>query len=336
VCGPPLGGDIGDIGDPAPPDGRDTRSTVRAVRALLVANPSATTTTAAGQDVIAHALASEIKLDVVVTRYRGHAAELAARARAEAVDLVVVLGGDGTVNEALNGLLADGPGEHVPALGVVPGGSANVFARALGVPREPLEATHTLLGAIAEGRSRSVGLGRADERWFSFNAGLGWDADVIASMERARGRGHDATPTRYVATSIRRWSRARVDPPDLTVEVEGEEPVGGIRLALVSNTDPWTYLGARPVRTNPGCSFDSGLGLFALHSLGLPTVLRLVRQVLRRDGAAGLPSVLRRDDVPAIRVTSDEPVNLQVDGDHLGERSDVEFVAVPDALRVVV
>ena len=309
---------------------------MRAVRALLVANPSATTTTAAGQDVIAHALASEIKLDVVATRYRGHAAELAARARSEAVDLVIVLGGDGTVNEALNGLLADGPGEHVPALGVVPGGSANVFARALGVPREPLEATHRLLGALHEGRSRTVGLGRADERWFSFNAGLGWDADVIASMERARGRGRDATPARYVATSIRRWTRTRVDPPDLTVEIAGEEPVGGVRLAIVSNTDPWTYLGSRPVRTNPGCSFDTGLGLFALRSVGLPTVLRLIQQILSRDGATGLKSVVRRDDVPALRITSDEPVNLQVDGDHLGQRSDVEFVAVPDALRVVV
>lgn len=307
-----------------------------AVRALLVANPSATTTTAAGQDVIAHALASEIKLDVVATRYRGHAAELAARARSEAVDLVIVLGGDGTVNEALNGLLADGPGEHVPALGVVPGGSANVFARALGVPREPLEATHRLLGALHEGRSRTVGLGRADERWFSFNAGLGWDADVIASMERARGRGHDATPTRYVATSIRRWTRTRLEPPDLTVEIAGQEPVEGVRLAIVSNTDPWTYLGPRPVRTNPGCSFDTGLGLFALKSVGLPTVLRLVHQVLRADGASGLKSVVRHDDVPALRITSDEPVNLQVDGDHLGRRSDVEFVAVPEALRVVV
>ncbi|GAA4930312.1 diacylglycerol kinase family enzyme [Actinomycetospora succinea] len=327
---------MGDIPGPHPPIGLGTASTVSDVRALLVANPSATTTTAAGQDVIAHALASEIKLDVVATRYRGHAAELAARARSEAVDLVIVLGGDGTVNEALNGLLADGPGEGVPALGVVPGGSANVFARALGLPREPLEATHTLLTALAEGRSRTVGLGRADERWFSFNAGLGWDADVIASMERARGRGHDATPTRYVATSIRRWTRTRLDPPDLTVEIAGEEPVPGVRLAIVSNTDPWTYLGPRPVRTNPGCSFDTGLGLFALKSVGLPTVLRLINQVLSRDGAAGLKSVVQRDDAPALRITSEVPVNLQVDGDHLGQRSDVEFVAVPEALRVVV
>ena len=306
------------------------------MRALLVANPSATTTTAAGQDVIAHALASELKLDVVATRYRGHAAELAGRARAEGIDLVVVLGGDGTVNEVLNGLLAEGPGSGVPALGVVPGGSANVFARALGQPRDPLEATHRLLGALTEGRTRTVGLGRADERWFSFNAGLGWDADVIASMERARGRGHDATPTRYVATSIRRWVRARTDPPDLTVEIPGLEPVSGVKLALVSNTDPWTYLGATPVHTNPGCSFDGGLGLFGLCSLGLPTIMRLVRQILRQHGEPGLKSVVRHDDVASLRITSAEPVNLQVDGDHLGRRSDVDFVAVPSALRVVV
>lgn len=306
------------------------------MRALLVVNPSATATTAAGQDVIAHALASELKLDVVATRYRGHASDLAARARTEDVDLVVVLGGDGTVNEALNGLLADGPGDRVPALGVVPGGSANVFARALGCPREPLEATHRLLGALAAGRSRTVGLGRADERWFSFNAGLGWDADVIASMERARGRGHDATPSRYVATAVHRWARSRLRPPRLRVHVPGQEPVDGVALAMVSNTDPWTYLGARPVHTNPGCSFGSGLGLFALRSLGLPTVLRLVGQVLRQGGEPGLRSVARDDDVPFVRITSDEPVNLQVDGDHLGRRSDVEFVAVADALRVLV
>jgi diacylglycerol kinase family enzyme len=311
-------------------------STVSGVRALLVANPSATTTTAAGQDVIAHALASELKLDVVATRYRGHAAELATRARAEGIDLVVVLGGDGTVNEVLNGLLAEGPSDRVPALGVVPGGSANVFARALGAAREPLEATHELLGALAGGRSRTVGLGRADERWFSFNAGLGWDADVIASMERARGRGHDATPSRYVYTAVKKWTRARTQPPELTVELPGREPVTGVKLALVSNTDPWTYLGGRPVRTNPGCSFDGGLGLFALRSLGLPTVMRIIGQVLRAEGDPGVGTVERADDVASLRITSSEPVNLQVDGDHLGQRSDVEFVAVPDALRVVV
>lgn len=320
----------------ARPNAPDHGATVSAVRALLVANPSATTTTAAGRDVIAYALASEVKLEVVATRYRGHAAELAARAATEGVDVVVVLGGDGTVNEALNGLLVDGPRPWLPALGVVPGGSANVFARALGVPRDPLEATHQLLGALAAGRSRSVGLGRADERWFSFNAGLGWDADVIAAMEHQRDRGREATPTRYVRTAFRRWARARTNPPTLTIEVPGREPIEGAKMAIVSNTDPWTYLGGSAVRTNPGCSFARGLGLFAMRNLGLPTIARTVHQILTDGGFREMGSVIRDDDVPALRITSDEPVNLQVDGDHLGQRSDVEFVAVPDALRVVV
>jgi diacylglycerol kinase family enzyme len=181
-----------------------------------------------------------------------------------------------------------------------------------------------------------VGLGRADERWFSFNAGLGWDADVISAMEHARDRGREATPTRYVATSFRRWATARTNPPSLRVEIPGREPIEGVKLALVSNTDPWTYLGSRAVRTNPGCSFDGGLGLFGLHRLGLPTIGRIVRRILSEDGFTEMASVLRDDDVPALRITSDEPVNLQVDGDHLGRRSDVEFLAVPHALRVVV
>jgi diacylglycerol kinase family enzyme len=181
-----------------------------------------------------------------------------------------------------------------------------------------------------------VGLGRADERWFSFNAGLGWDADVISAMEHARDRGREATPSRYVATSIRRWTRARARPPSLRVEIPGREPVEDVKLALVSNTDPWTYLGGRAVRTNPGCSFDTGLGLFALRRLGLPTIGRIVRRILSEDGFGELDAVLRDDDVPALRIVSEEPVNLQVDGDHLGRRSDVEFFAVPDALRVVV
>ena len=109
-----------------------------------------------------------------------------------------------------------------------------------------------------------------------------------------------------------------------------------VKLALVSNTDPWTYLGSRAVRTNPGCSFDGGLGFFGLRKLGLPTIGRIVSQILSEDGFRELGSVLRDDDVSALRVTSEEPVNLQVDGDHLGRRSDVEFLAVPHALRVVV
>jgi diacylglycerol kinase family enzyme len=311
------------------------------VRALLVVNPNATTTTAAGRDVLAHALASELKLEVLVTRYRGHAAEATAHAVSDGVELVVAHGGDGTVNEVVNGMLVGTGGPRTDpdsgtSLAVVPGGSANVFARALGTPRDPVEATANILAALEAGRSRLVGLGRADDRWFTFNAGMGWDADVVAEVERARSAGRDATPLRYAGTALRQYLRQRRHPRPLTVEVPGAVAPTPVRLAFVSNTDPWTYLGPRAVRTNPGASFTRGLGLFALHSLGLGTIAPVLGEMLRSNGDPRGRHVLRHDAVPLVRVRTEEPVALQLDGDHLGERCEVEFVSVADALRVVV
>jgi diacylglycerol kinase family enzyme len=317
------------------------------VRALLVVNPRATSTTSAGREVLAHALASELKLDVLRTRYRGHAAEATAAAVRDGVELVIAHGGDGTVNEVVNGMLEAWSGEEdqvprtrpdaePPLLAVLPGGSANVFARAMGLPKDPLEATSVVLHALADGRSRTVGLGRADDRWFTFNAGMGWDAEVVASVERARARGHEASPARYARTALRRYLGQLRRPSSLTVALPGEPPVSDLRLALICATDPWTYLGPRPVRTNPGFGGTDGLALFALSGLGVGTVLPVIRQFLREHGDPKGPNVLRRDELPLIRVSSETPVALQVDGDYLGERSEVEFVAVPGALRVVV
>jgi diacylglycerol kinase family enzyme len=309
------------------------------VRALLVVNPQATSTTPAGRDVLAHALASELKLDVLQTRYRGHAAEATAAAVRAGLELVIAHGGDGTINEVVNGILeattAEG-GIDPPLLAVVPGGSANVFARALGLPRDPIEATSRVLHGIIEGRSRTVGLGKADDRWFTFNAGLGWDAGVVAAVERARARGRDASPTRYAGTALRHYLKQARRPSALTVQLSGEAPITDVKLALVCATDPWTYLGSRPVRTNPGRRESHGLALFALHSLGLGTVLPVIREILSKQGDPSGKNVVRRDDLPLIRVSSETPVALQVDGDYLGERSEVEFISIPSALRVVV
>ena len=314
------------------------------MRALLVVNPHATTTTAAGRDLIARALASELALDVVATAHRGHAARAAEEAVRGGADLVVVHGGDGTVNEAVNGIMAAAVGADpldAPAIAVVPGGSANVFARALGTPRDPMAATAALLRALAERRSRTVGLGRVDPggaagRWFTFNAGLGWDADVVAAVERMRARGHPATPLRYATTALREYARQRREPRSITVELPGAVPVPDVRMAFISNTDTWTYLGSRPVRTNPGTSWTGGLGLFGLRDLGTPTIVASLREMLRAGGEPGGRNVLRQDAVASVRVRADRPLALQIDGDHVGHRRDVEFVAVPDALRVVV
>jgi diacylglycerol kinase family enzyme len=320
------------------------------VRALLVVNPNATTTTAAGRDVLAHALASELKLEVLVTRYRGHAAEATAQAVRDGVELLVAHGGDGTVNEVANGML-QGTGGPVrpragrrkpsrpaygPALAVVPGGSANVFARALGMPRDPVEATAQILRALAAGHSRLVGLGRADDRWFTFNAGMGWDADVVAEVEQMRFRGLAATPLRYAATGLRQYYRQWRHPKPMTVEVPGVLAPTPVRVAFVSNTSTWTYLGSRAVHTNPGASFATGLGLFAMRSLDVGTVAHVLHEILRSGGDPRGRHVVRHDAVPLVRVSCEVPVALQLDGDHLGERTEVEFLSVPEALRVVV
>src|SRR5205814_6081853 len=181
VAGSP-GGDV--MPDSLPP------GTVPAMRALLLVNPKATTTTERGRDVLVRALRSEVDLAVAYTRRRGHATALARDAARDGLDLVVTLGGDGTVNEAVNGLMAEGEyAEDRPALAVVPGGSTNVFARALGLPGDWAEGTGVILEALREGRTRTIGLGRADDRYFTFCAGVGLDAEVVHRVERARLRG---------------------------------------------------------------------------------------------------------------------------------------------------
>ncbi|QUQ70987.1 diacylglycerol kinase catalytic subunit [Kutzneria sp. CA-103260] len=302
-------------------------------------NPQATATSAAGRDVLAHALASDVRLEIVETSYRGHAADAAARAVADGFDLVVAHGGDGTVNEVVNGLLSQCPDPvDGPSLGVVPGGSANVFARALGLPRDPVEATHRLLLAIESGSRRQVGLGLAepagaDSRWFTFNAGLGWDADVVAEVERRRDK--TASPLLYASIALANYLQQMLTATDLRIELpDGTRET--TRLAFVSNTDPWTYLGGKPIHMNPDCSFDGGLGLFALRSLAPPTIARTLSQILLPLGPPSGGNLLRLDDVAEIRVTAERPVRLQVDGDDLGEHREVKFSSVPKALRVAV
>ena len=313
------------------------------MRALLVVNPAATTTSARTREVLASALETDLKLEVAHTRRRGHAAELAAEARADGLDLVVVLGGDGTVNEVVNGLLGGNDPTDVPDLAVVPGGGTNVFSRALGIPRDPVEATGALLDALREHRRRSIGLGLAGDRWFTFNAGMGWDAEVVARVDRRRR----ARPVER-HTNTRDYVRAAVEQfflhtdrraPAITLEVPGAEPQP-LHMAIVANTAPWTYLGDRPLLTSPEASFDTGLDLYALTRLRTVGTLSEVRRLLlgrptpERRGPRTL--VHRQHDLAELTLRASRPVAAQVDGEALGDLPALTFRAVPNALCVVV
>ena len=305
------------------------------MRALLVVNPKATTTSVRVRDVLAHALASEVKLDVVETEARGHATALARQAALDGLDVVVALGGDGTVNEVANGILHAGPQEGLPALAVVPAGSTNVFARALGMSNDPIEATSELLEALLQGRRRSIGLGLADDRYFTFNAGLGLDAGAVRRVERARSKGRRSTQPLYVRSALREFYRnaRRADP--LLLTYEGAEPIE-LGLALICNTDPWTYLGSRAVRPCPDADFRSGLDLFGLTSVPTAAMLRHLAQLMAVDSRPKGKRVVLLHDLPWLALTSPDPVPFQLDGDFVGDRTAVRLTAVPAALQVAV
>ncbi len=191
---------------------------LRAVRILVVVNPRATTTTPYERDVLAHALGSAAELRIEQTRNRGHAAALACRAMRDATDAVIVLGGDGTVNEVVNGLLTDGLHDRVPALGVIPGGATNVFARALGLPNDPIEAAGMVLAALRTGHRRPVSMGRTDDRWFIFAAGVGFDAEIIARVDKRRGRGAKSTEMLYARAGVREFLASDRHHPQLHLD----------------------------------------------------------------------------------------------------------------------
>ncbi|MEV0245398.1 diacylglycerol kinase family protein [Nocardia sp. NPDC050712] len=309
------------------------------MRTLLIVNPNATSTTPETRDLLAHALESRTQLTVAHTQHRGHAAELAQWASTNEMDLIVVHGGDGTVNETINGFLplpeVDDGQVWRPRLGVIPGGSANVFARALGISPDPVTATNQLIDLLTVNRDRKIGLGVADDRWFTFSAGVGLDADVCEAIDASRADGHLATPARYLRTTVRQFFRAKGNKPSVRVAIPGHPPVDAVHYAFVTNTSPWTYLNDTPVHTNPGTTFEAGLGLFAVRSMDVVPTLLLARQLLAADGNPKSRNLFREDDVPSVRIESPVPIGLQIDGDFIGKRNVVDFTSVPGVLEVV-
>lgn len=310
------------------------------MRAVLIVNPNATSTTRATRDLLAHALESRVTLSVAHTDHRGHAIEIARDAASEGVEVLIVHGGDGTVNEVVNGVLeVGGPGAAATAVGVVPGGSANVFARALGISPDPIDATNQLIDLLSEYRRgngwRRIGLMDCGERWGVFTAGMGVDGDVVAAVEAQRARGRTVTASRYIRVAIREVLASARREPSLTLHLPDRDPIGGVHFAFVSNASPWTYANTRPVWTNPATTFERGLGVFATTSMNVWANLGLARRMLSQKAKIAGKHLIRDDDLPCLQLTSNRPAACQIDGDYVGERESMRFTSVPDALGVV-
>jgi diacylglycerol kinase family enzyme len=285
------------------------------VRATLLVNPKASRVTPELAERVAQALGS---VETVFTEYAGHATELA---RAAETDVVVVFSGDGGFNEALNGVR---PGT---VLGFVPGGGTSVLPRALGLPRDPVDAAR----ALATGRERRISLGRSNGRRFGFAAGVGLDAELVRRMD-ARGRDEDGRrpgDLAFLWTAVRTLAehRVRFEP---ALEVAGH---GRAAFALVANSDPYSYVGRLPLRLPRGAALEGGLDAIGPRSLRARDLAGAVRYVL--TGHTRLPLLLLHDR-DRIEIRCDAPMPHQLDGEDVGDVTEVVLEAERGAVSVLV
>lgn len=302
------------------------------MKVLLIVNSSASSVTARAKVVIHKALAADHDVTMAETNRRGHAARLAQGAAANGTGLVIVLAGDGTLNEAANGLAGTST-----ALAPLPGGSTNVFARTLGLPDDPVEATGVLLGAVARGSIRRVGLGSVNKRYFLFHCGIGYDAAVVEMVERRgqlkRYAGHPLFVYAAIDTWLHRYDRKH---PHFAVQHEDGTLIEDGYFGICFNTDPYTYLGTRPLSLAPEATLDSPLSMLTLRTLKLSRLAPLVLRAWRGRSVAGARGVDLHSNVTGFTVRGHGTFPYQVDGDYLGEVSSLRFRYEPQIIDLVI
>jgi diacylglycerol kinase family enzyme len=302
-------------------------------RMLIIVNPYATTVSDRLRHLVVYALQGRFEVDAVDTEARGHATELCREAAHEGYDVVVAFGGDGTVNEAANGLL----GSPTP-LCCLPGGSANVFGKMLGIPGDVVDATEHLLAMADDWRPRKVDLGVVNGRCFTFASGLGLDASVVERVDASPKLKARLGPYFFtwvaVSTFLRRYL---VSPPRLEVLADGES-FDGVT-AIIQNGSPFTYFQNRPIEIADGAALDSGaLAGGVLHRatlLSMPSIAWRAFSPRARVAGHRQISPLRDLHELTVRSADERPLPLQVDGDYLGEVAEAHYSIMPDALSVI-
>ena len=302
-------------------------------RMLIIVNPYAATVSDRLRHLVVYALQGRFEVDAVDTEARGHATELCRQAAHEGYDVVVAFGGDGTVNEAANGLL----GSATP-LCCLPGGSANVFAKMLGIPGELVDATEHLLAMADDWRPRKVDLGVVDGRCFTFSSGLGLDASVVERVDSRPSLKARLGPYFFawaaVSTFLRRYL---VSPARMEVQ-SGERTLVGVT-AVVQNGSPFTYFQERPIEIAEGATLDSGALAGAVLHRATPVAMPFIgwralsrhARVLRHRQVSGLMDIRE----VTVRTADGRPLPLQADGDYLGDVDEARYSILPRALNVV-
>ena len=311
------------------------------MRALLVANTFATTTDDIIQAQVVAELSNRLDVDVINTTARNDAIEIVRAAKEQSYDLIIGLGGDGTVNEIANGLLLDGLNPQGPILAAIPGGNGNVFARNLGFSENPLEATTQILNSLDAQQVAKIGMGKIAtneaSRWFLFNAGIGLDAAVLAEMETRRADGKLVSDFSYATLALRElFRRTNRKHASLSLTSSSGEVHRKAHFALIVNLAPWAYLGSKPLNPLPLAVNETALDVFAPTSLSIPSVLRLAGSALATNSSGNRKNVITLIDQKQVHFQSEIPMWIQVDGDVVAKSSVLTVTHSSNALRVLV
>lgn len=279
-------------------------------------------------------LSSDHDLTVHETSRQHHATRFAHRATKEGFDVVLTLGGDGTVNEAANGLI----GTHGCALAPLPGGSTNVFARAIGYPNNAVQATRVFLEALDAGSRQQASVGLANDRAFLFHVGAGFDAAVVHRVEQRSPLKRYAGHPWFIASAIATWASQERKAMRFDVRTDDGRILRGAQMAVALNVNPYTYLGNRPLDLAPEAGLATPLSVVALTSLSARRLLPAAAGALRGD-PAGLPNRGASRHWPLVHgatITSALPFRYQVDGEPQSPVTELRLESRPDALSIII
>jgi diacylglycerol kinase family enzyme len=300
------------------------------VRILLIVNSFASSVTPRNTVLVHEHLAKHHDVQVVETNERGHATRFAQDAAARGLDAVVGFGGDGTLNEIATGLAGSDT-----ALAMLPGGSTNVFVRTLGIANDPMVALTQLMAGIDRNEIERVSLGQANGRYFTFHAGIGYDAAVVEQVERRSSLKRVVGQPLFAYSALHSWFKSYDRKyPHFTMNIDERAIPNGF-FSVVLNTNPYTFVGKHPIHLSSAASLEKKLVVVTFRKMTTPLMLKTLYSALRRGGLETSSGIDIATDVEHVKIEFPAPFPYQLDGDYLGDTTSIDIKHCPEALRLV-
>ncbi len=300
------------------------------MRILLIVNSFASSVTPRNTVLVHEHLAKHHDVQVVETNERGHATRFAQDAASRGLDAVVGFGGDGTLNEIATGLAGSDT-----ALAMLPGGSTNVFVRTLGIANDPMVALTQLMAGIDRNEIERVSLGQANGRYFTFHAGIGYDAAVVEQVERRSSLKRVVGQPLFAYSALHSWFKSYDRKyPHFTMNIDGRAIPNGF-FSVVLNTNPYTFVGKHPIHLSSAASLEKKLVVVTFRKMTTPLMLKTLYSALRRGGLETSSGIDIATDVEHVKIEFPAPFPYQLDGDYLGDTTSIEIKHCPEALRLV-